>query len=284
MTFSEPTNRSPWSRIKNLCLVLTLVAALPYSGRTQSDSVFHFLRSVKGNFTGFNVDNLDNIYLINIGDQLKKIDARGDSAGVFNDVKRYGKPGYIDVTNPMKVLLFYPPFSTVVVLDRFLNMRNTINFRKQGIFTVQSIATSYDNNIWLFDEQEYKLKKIDEDGKVIQESTDFRLLFDSVPSPSQLIDRDNFIYLYDKARGFYIFDYYGGFKNRLLFPDWNNVAVSGKTIYGFNQSTLFSYELNSLTLKEYRLPPFFGHYSAIKAMNRKVYLLKEDGLDIYEVK
>jgi len=236
----------------------------------QDDSVFRYQRSVKGNFSYFNVDNLDNLYLFNSTNQLKKLNANGDSAGVFNDVKRYGKPGYTDVNNPLKVLLYYPPFSTVVVLDRFLNMRNSINFRKQGIFMVNAIATSYDNNIWIFDEQDYKLRKMDEEGRIIQESTDFRQLFDSVPAAAQLIDRENFVYLYDPEKGFYIFDYYGTYKNRLPFLHWNNVEVSGKLLYGFNDNRLYSYELNSLTLKEYDLPARFGKYSSSQAVNQKL--------------
>jgi hypothetical protein len=250
----------------------------------QSDSAFTFLKSIKGNYADFNVDNLDNIYLITAGNQLKKIRSNGDSVGVFNDVKRYGNVSSIDVTNPLKILLYYKSFTTVVVLDRFLNIRNTINFRKKNIFSVQTIATSYDNNIWLFDEQDYKLKKIDEEGKLLQETTDFRMLFDSVPSPVQLTDKENFIYLYDPEKGFYIFDYYGSFKNRLSFLRWNNVAVSEKNMYGFNDNKLYSYELNSLTLKEYQLPALLGDYLAIKAINGKIYLLKDDGIYIYQVK
>jgi len=254
------------------------------STTAQSDSSFQYLKTIKGNFSYFNVDNLDNIYLINNNNQLKKLNSNGDSIGIFNDVKRYGNPTAIDVTNPLKVLLYYRNFSTVVVLDRLLSMRNTINFRKQNIFSVPCIATSYDNNIWLFDEQDYKLKKIDEDGKLLQESTEWRMLFDSVPSPTRIIDRDNFIYLYDAEKGFYIFDYYGGFKNRYAFLNWNNVEVSARNFYGFSNNIMYSYEINSLQLKEYRLPPFFSGYLAIKAMNAKVYLLREDGIYIYQVK
>jgi len=252
--------------------------------KAQNDSAFSFLKLIKGNYADFNVDNLDNIYLITAGNQLKKIRSNGDSVGVFNDVKRYGNVSSIDVTNPLKILLYYKSFATVVVLDRFLNIRNSINFRKKNIFTVQTIATSYDNNIWLFDEQDYKLKKIDEEGKLLQETTDFRMLFDSVPSPTQLTDKENFIYLYDAEKGFYIFDYYGSFKNRLPFLNWTNVAISEKNMYGFSNNKLFSYELNSFTLKEYRLPSFLGAYTAIKAINGKLYLLKEDGVYIYQVK
>ena len=250
----------------------------------QSDSSFQFLRSIKGKFFNFNVDNLNNIYLITNNNQLKKFDEKGDSVSIFNDVKRYGNPSSVDVSNPLKILLYYKPFSTVLVLDRLLNMRNTINFRKQNIFSVQTIAASYDNNIWLFDEQDYKLKKIDEEGRLQQETTDFRMLFDSVPSPLQLIDRDSYVYLYDPEKGFYIFDYYGTYKNRLAFLNWSNVEVSGKMMYGFNNNKLYSYELKSLLLREYKLPVFFGNYIAIKAMNRKVYVLTNLGIDIYDVK
>ena len=258
--------------------------AIPVATHAQADSSFTFLKIIKGNFADFTVDNLDNTYLITDANQLKKINGNGDSAGVFNDVKRYGNVSSIDVTNPLKILLYYKNFATVVVLDRFLNIRNTINFRKKNIFSVQSITTSYDNNIWLFDEQDYKLKKIDEEGTLLQETTDFRMLFDSVPSPTQINDKENFVYLYDPEKGFYVFDYYGSLKNRLPFLNWSSVAVSEKNMYGFSNNKLYSYELNSLTLKEYRLPPSFGTYSAIKAINRKVYLLKDDGLYIYQVR
>ena len=250
----------------------------------QSDSSFQFLHSVKGEFSWFNVDNLNNVYVLTSSNQLEKINEKGDSVAAFNDVKKYGNPYSVDVTNPLKILLYYKNFSTVVILDRLLNIRNTINFRKQNIFLVKTIASSYDNNIWLFDEADYKLKKINEDGNQLLETTGWRTLFDTVPSPAQLIDRDNYVYLYDAEKGFYIFDYYGGFKNRLPFLNWTNVEVSGKRMYGFSNNILYSYELNSLTLKEYKLPAFFGEYTSIKAMNGKLYLLKTDGVDIYQLK
>jgi hypothetical protein len=61
------------------------------------------------------------------------------------------------------------------------------------------------------------------------------------------------------------------------------VAVSAKNIYGFSNNKLFSYELNSFTLIEYQLPSFFGDYTAIKAINGKIYLLKDNGIYIYSV-
>lgn len=265
-------------------LCFCYILAKPFTAYAQSDSSFQFVKTIKGNFTYFNVDNLDNVYLINKSFQLKKINAKGDSVAVFNDVKKYGNPDYVDVTNPLKSLLYYKNYSTVVVLDRLLTVRNTINLRKQHIFYVNNVTLSYDNYMWIFDEEDFRLKKIDEEGKIVQSSIDWRMLFDSVPAPVKIIDRDNFLYVYDPAKGFYIFDYYGGFKNKLSFLNWSNVEVNGNNVYGFEGSKLYSYQLKSLQLKEYKLPAFFGNYVSIKAMNGLVYLLNENGVDIYRIK
>ena len=271
--------------MKKITLILILFYCFAsISGYTQNDSAFTFIKTIRGKFSYFTVDRLDNLYLITSTNQLKKINANGDSAGVYNDVKRYGNISSIDVTNPLKILLYYKNFGAVVVLDRFLNNRNTINFRKQNIFSVQAIATSYDNNLWLCDEQDNKLKKIDDDGKVLLESIDFRMQFDTVPVPTQLIDKENYVYLYDASKGFYIFDYYGAFKNRLPFLNWSSIAVSAKNMYGFYNHKLYSYQLNSLTLKEYQLPYYISNYTDIKVINGKLYFMNEEGISIYQVR
>ena len=249
----------------------------------KTDSTFKFLKNIPGSYSYLDVDVLDNIYLITEKNQLKKIRSNGDSLAVFNDVKKFGNPTLLDVSNPLKVLLYYKSFSTVIILDRFLAVRNTINLRNQNIFKVKTLATSYDNNIWIFDEQNISLKKINDEGKVLSETLDLRQLFDTVPSPSQITDKNNFVYLYDENRGFYIFDYYGSFKNNLPFLNWKHIAVYGNKLMGFKGDTFYSYEINSFNLKSYKLPDFFKDYIDIKTMNGKIYLLKKTGVEIYDL-
>ena len=269
---------------RNIPILFTLcLCSFAVNSTAQSDSSFRFLKSVKGNFSSFNVDNLDNVYLITNTNQLKKINSNGDSVGVFNDVKRFGNPSSIDVTNPLKILLYYKNFSTVVILDRLLNIRNTINFRKQNIFLVKTIASSYDNNIWLFDEQESKLKKIDDGGNVLLETIDLRSILDSVPSPVSIIDHEGFVYVYDPQKGLFVFDYYGTFKNKLTFLNWQDVDVAGKMVYGFDSKNFYRYSIGSLNLQEYVLPPAFKDYISLKVMNGNLYLLKNNRLEIYSI-
>jgi hypothetical protein len=269
--------------MRRLLTILPLLL-LALVTRAQEDSAFTLLKKIPGNYTNLWVDNLENVYLLTENNQLKKFSSRGDSMGVFNDVRRYGKLTYADVTNPLKVQLYYQNFCTIVSLDRFLQPRNVLDLRKQQLFKVQAVATSYDNNLWVVDEQDFKLKKLDEAGKLLFETVDWRQLFDTLPHPTQIVDQDGYLYLYDPAMGFYIFDYYGAFKNRLPFTQWAHTAVTGGTLYGFGPQQLYSYRPGTLQLKTFVLPSFFGNRPAIRVINGKAYLLKKDGIYIYQVK
>ena len=125
---------------------------------------FSLVRTVGKDFVDFTADNLGNIYGLTSGNQLKKIGLNGDSLAVFNDVRKYGKLFSVDASNPLRLVLFYKDFGIIVLLDRFLNLRTTINLRTLNIFQVRAICQSYDNGIWLYDEQEAKLKKLNEEG------------------------------------------------------------------------------------------------------------------------
>src|SRR4051812_5566844 len=115
---------------------------------------------IQGSITDFEVDNIGNIYLVINNEQLKKLDVNGDSIAVYNDVKRYGKISSVDASNPFKVLVFYKESSTIVILDRLLSVKNIVDLRKNHIQQVKAIRLSYDNNIWLYDEAEGKIRKV----------------------------------------------------------------------------------------------------------------------------
>jgi hypothetical protein len=117
----------------------------------------------------------------------------------------------------------------------------------------------------------------------LSETVDFRLLFDSVPEPKTIIDRDGFVYLYDPEKGVYIFDYYGSFKSRLPFLNWSNLEVFGKTIYGFDGNNLYKYTPPLPGVSTFSLPPELQNSASIKIANRKIYALKNGKVSEYSL-
>jgi hypothetical protein len=247
----------------------------------QSDNSFGFLREIKGDIAAFTVDNLDNIYILSSRNQVKKINANGDSVAVYNDVRRYGLATLMDASNPLKVLLYYRDFSTIVVLDRLLNIRNTIDLRRQNIFQVKAIGQSYDNKIWVYDELDNKLKKIDDDGKLLQETPDFRLLFLKPYLPVSIFDQDKFVYLYDPKEGVYVFDYFGTIKNGIQIQGWQNLKVSGKYIFGSKTDTLYRYDIDSFQYDEWKMPLRLEENSAFNFTTTRLYALAGNKIAVY---
>lgn len=251
-----------------------LMAAV--SSSAQTDTAFTLVRIMKGDIVHFAVDNLDNIYVLNSRNQIRKYNANGDSVAIFNDVRKFGQVTYMDVSNPLKVLLYYKDFATVVMLDRFLNVRNTIDLRRSNILQVQAIGQSYDNKIWVYDELENKLKKIDEDGALLQETADFRLLLQQAPAPVRIFDENKYVYLYDTLKGVYVFDYYGTLKNNLLIRHWQNFKVAGKYIYGSRADSLYRYEMVTLLTYQWKLPSEIRNSAAFNFSSNRLYALRRE--------
>ncbi len=264
-----------------LSIFLLVSFVFSVSVKAQKDKPYNLIASIGGDVVDFTVDNLDNIYILTSTDQLKKYNANGDSVAVFNNVKKFGKVSTVDVSNPLKVLLYYKDFSTIVVLDRLLTVRNTIDLRQQNIFQVNAIGQSYDNNIWLYDEADSKLKKIDEAGKITLETPDFRLLFDEAPHIKNICDQDGFVYLYDPQQSVFVFDYYGALRNKILINGWHDFKVAGKFIFGINEDTLHRYEINTFRVDEEKLPVPLKNSLKVNFTSSRLYALKKDLLEIY---
>lgn len=250
----------------------------------QADTLFRLSRIIKGDILAFTVDNLDNIYVLNSRNQLKKLGPNGDSIAVYNDVKKYGQVTLLDVSNPLKVLLYYRDFATVVVLDKFLNARNSIDLRKQNILQARAIGQSYDNQIWIYDEVDNKLKKIDESGTLLQETPDFRLLLGQAASPIKIFDEDKYVYLYDSLKGVYVFDYFGALKNNIMIDHWQNFKVAGKYIFGSRSDTLFRYNISNFRLDEWKMPPALLNARGFNFTSSRLYALKDDRIEIYSIR
>ena len=264
-------------------LLMLIMCTMFNAVQAQNDSLFRFLKKLDYPVSFFTVGNLGELFTIDINNQLKKYDEKGDSAGVYNQVTRHGRLSYVEAQNPWKVILYYQNFSTIVLLDKYLKEIGSINLRNKNIFRVKAVTTTYDNNIWLYDEQDNKLKKIDDSGNLLSETTDLRQLLDVVPTPQKIFDQDGFVYLYDPANGLYQFDYYGSFKQKFAFLNWKDFTVIGKVVYGLGEDHLYKYQPPLPELQSMPLPPSLHNSGHIRLANQQLYILKDKELSIYWV-
>jgi hypothetical protein len=282
---SQTTPYTAFLTLTLLALCATTKSQQPAQQPVQQTlAAFTLTLTLSQDIVDFTVDNLGNIYVLTSDNQLKKLGPKGDSLAVFNDVRRYGKITRIDVTNPLKILVYYREFTTVIELDRFLNIINTVDFRKQNILQAKAVALAYDNNIWVYDELDARLKRIGDDGSLVDQTTDFRQLFDSVPEPTIICDQGGLVYLYDPAKGVYIFDHYGTLKTHLDLRGWQDFDVIGKNLLGRDNERLYRYEPGTLNMLEEPIAAEYRGATHIHITPAILYVLKKTGLEVYAKK
>ncbi len=269
--------------IFNFFLVILLSAD---ASPAQPDTLINLQQQnfIAGSYSDFYIDNLNNIYLLNKNNQLKKLSDKGDSLSVSNALRKFGDIYSVDVSNPLKILIYYKDFSSIIILDRFLSTINTIDLRKYGILQAQAAAQSYDNNYWVFDAVENKLKKIEDNGNILLQTPDFRTIFAESFSPEIIIDNNGSVYLYDSKKGWLIFDYYGAFKQNISQPNLKNVQVIKNDLYGFDSAQKI-HRYNVQTFKEtiYHISTKTAGVIKFQLNRNNLFALTPNGLYIFSI-
>ena len=85
--------------MNKLVTIVILFLFCSATAKAQSDSAFILIKTISGDIIDFTVDNLDNIYILNSRNQVKKLNANGDSVAIYNDVKKFGQATLIDVSD-----------------------------------------------------------------------------------------------------------------------------------------------------------------------------------------
>ncbi len=237
-------------------------------------------KKIEGKYSYLNADLFNDMYLINQRNQIIKLNSKGDTLGYYAEGARLGNPSNIDVTNPMKVLVYYDKYTLLLVLDKYLTDRNKYNLNEKSLINTKVIASGSDNQFWIFDDN--ILKKYDNQMNLWSASDNMLTTLNKALNPSTLIEYNQTVYLYDKENGFFVFDKYTTFKNNLAFFNWNNISVQNNKLYGFSKDTMFVYDTKSFELKKYGLPATINAYKSIKLLNDYLYVLKENEIEIYK--
>lgn len=224
------------------------------AANAQPHTTWQLNNTIHGDWVSFEVDHLGNRYLINQANQLRKYTPQGDSVAIYNDQRRYGNIGMLDVANPLLLLVYYPDYFTIVWLDRFLRPVNTLDLRASGIFSIGAVASSFDSKIWVFDKMEQRLKKISQKGELLQQTPDLRQVLAKNIDPVSIKEAQQRVYLYDSTQGVFVFDYFGNFERNIDVKGWAHWFIKGDAMCGIKEGVLAEYDLRSGIITTTALP------------------------------
>ncbi|MEM8529005.1 MAG: hypothetical protein AAGG68_30520 [Bacteroidota bacterium] len=190
------------------------------------------------------LDQLHQLYLVKANNILLKFDAKGEQQFEYSN-SLLGDISLVDVTDPLNIVLYYADYQTIVLLDRNLTELRVISLFDLGFGQVSSIGMANNQTFWLYDENDFKLKRIDRQGKVVFESGDLSLNVGHTIQPIQLKERDNKIFANDPDQGIFVFDLFGQYLYHLDIKNLTAFQVlDGHLIY-FEDHQLKSWNLKS---------------------------------------
>ncbi len=277
------------SRKRRLLLLFLIgCSSTAAAAHSFSDTLFPFGRyqlkaQIAGEFSQIEPDLFGHVLAIRKTGQLVKYAPNGDSLTAFNDLKRYGQPQSIDAHNPLRILLFYERYATVVGLDKLLIQRNQWNLREKNLFFTHAVANAYDNQLWVYDGAEAKLKKFNEQWRLLLESADLRLLTGESPKPTCILQTNEQVITYDPTIGFVFFDLYGGFQKIIRLTGWHSVGYFEGWLYGIDEKQLRLYQPGSLIERTVPLPADWQSVQQIRIIGKTLALLFEKSITIYHL-
>jgi hypothetical protein len=201
-------------------------------------------------------DNLGNIYVVK-DFRITQFDRNGRQLFVFEDYSA-GKISHLDVTDPMKIIVYYKDFMVVRLLDKTLSELSSFRLNNIGFDMVEVIAHTRDRRFWIYNQSDFKLKKIDDSGNVINESELFNILFREAVSPAKIIEFEGVVYLNDPKNGVYVFDQFGTFIRKIPVKGIDQYQLMQDKLLYFDGTNLSSYDLRRLDETMMELPEIEG--------------------------
>ncbi len=189
----------------------------------------------------YKVDQLGNVYYVDSKNALGKFEPQQARTTKFADLQS-GRLGFIDISNPLRILVFYPDFFITRFLD--INLTEISNFKITNTYNeglIKLVCTSNNNGFWIYDEINRKLLKMGDNFKTIQQSSDIFILTGKNIKPNFMIEQGDEVYVNDPTLGVFVFDVFGGYKKTIPILGLSEFRIENGSIVYFTGKQQISY-------------------------------------------
>jgi hypothetical protein len=234
--------------MKNLLIILLFISTTGFS-----QSTFTRIASIEAKCDFFTTDNQSNVYVVE-GNELLKYDKKGKLLYKYSN-KNLGNISYVDASNMLRILLFYKDFLQVVFLDNTLSANGeTVSFDKIGFQQAQFVCSSHNNSMWIYDQQNFSLIRLDRNLEQIQQTNNLNALLSDTLQPISILEYDNRVYLNNPKSGILIFDIYGTYYKTLPIKNAIQFQPIADWVYFREDKKVKAYNIKTTEEKEFDMP------------------------------
>lgn len=219
-------------------------------------------------------DLQNNIYVTTSKNELLKLNDTGLILRRYSN-NYLGQGQLISISNPLQIVLFYPGFQTIIILDNTLNEIKRISLEQLNIPYVTTLGYSPERELWYFDEQIKRFKKVNINGRHILEAN---LNESYIPTRIQKIQvRKNELKIWCDSTFLLTLDMNGNFKSQISQQGewiyWNE----NTTAFFKDQKLIFRTEGQPKSLGQNPIPSALPSMQSLSIMNNGLIGLDREG-------
>ena len=178
------------------------------------------------------------------------IDSTGKTLYQYSP-RRPAKIHLLEGWNGLRPFAFYRDFQEFVLLDRFLLSDNTSGIDPEKVGYARLVAPSNDGNLWILDESNFQLRKLDLNNQSPISSTPLDLILSARSYDIRFMrEYQNQLYICDLKGPVLLFDQMGNFKKRLPLKECEWIGFEGEEVYSIQNDTIIYFHPYKLQIRK----------------------------------
>jgi hypothetical protein len=233
------------------------------------------------------IDTYSNFFIADDKGNVYKFDSLGKQQLQFSPLKK-GDISLLEAWRTVNVFIFYRDLQEYIILDRFLTTsQQNFSFRqfnnnddkRIGYARIANLAL--DNNLWVFDDEDFSLKKYNTSLNKVTLHTPLDLILDpSFYDLTYMREYQNLLFINDKNSGILIFDNLGNYKTKLPYKNLSYFNFVGNSIYFISENNLVTIDI--YTSRQESIPmPEGKKFNYVLVGENKTYFFSKEEIEIY---
>lgn len=227
----------------------------------------------------FKLDKLGSFYFAN-KNELQKTDKKLNKICTWDEYS-FGDISFVDVSDPMRILVYYKNFNKILFLDNTLSLlREPLSLDDAEFYSIGAVASSGFGGVWIYDNLESRLIQLDKNLNV--SLTGVNLFSEIGDSPVvEILVGTNYIILKTEDGQIIILDKFANFYSKLNIPQNAPVSLDNGVIYFIDQSVLLSYDIRKKQQSKIDLPA--KNITDFVVSGSYIYILDDKSLITFEI-
>jgi len=227
------------------------------------------------------VDHLGNIYTTD-GNELKKYSPEKELLYNFSDAL-LGDITSVDVSNPLRLLLFYKEFNQILYLDQTLApIGDPIDLYNYSNNESQLCCNASSSGFWIYNNEDNQAFKISNQAEILNKSSLLSSYFKK-KTPTKMAEYNEQLYFLIPSEGILILNKFGQFIQQLPLPKIEAFCFNNQKLVYLKNGIWFSY--NPLTTSDSNLYELKNsEHSQSQIHDNKIYILSANQISIKKLK